>query len=311
MPIDAITDGTARALDLATALWLGVVGACIGSFLNVVAYRMPRGMSVVWKPSHCPRCGRDIRPRDNVPVLGWLLLRGRCRDCGQPISPRYAVVEAVLGGAFLALAYLELFSGGANLPGGFSPRHGAWQTVWNPDWPVVQLYAFHSALLSALLALGLIDQDGERAPPQVLAFAAAALAVAVVWWPHCYPERWGPSATAPWSAAGDALLGGMVGAGPWIAAALWGCMRGKQKPLVRVLNPLAAGALAGATLGGAASGRLAIAWLIALGAGCWLRLPAWRGSPLLLLWLLTLGHILFWDRLATLWPAFWAVPGAR
>jgi leader peptidase (prepilin peptidase)/N-methyltransferase len=77
-----------HVLDLVTALWLGLVGACVGSFLNVVAYRMPRGMSVVWKPSHCPRCGHAIRARDNVPVLGWLLLGGRCRDCREPISPR-------------------------------------------------------------------------------------------------------------------------------------------------------------------------------------------------------------------------------
>ena len=69
-------------LDFVTACWLGIIGACIGSFLNVVAYRWPRGMSVVWKPSHCPKCGHDIRARDNLPVLGWLLLRGRCRDCG-------------------------------------------------------------------------------------------------------------------------------------------------------------------------------------------------------------------------------------
>ena len=73
-------------LDFVTALWLGFIGACIGSFLNVVAYRMPLGLSVVWKPSHCPKCGHDIRPRDNLPVLGWILLRGRCRDCGEPIA---------------------------------------------------------------------------------------------------------------------------------------------------------------------------------------------------------------------------------
>ena len=71
-----------------------LVGLVIGSFLNVVIWRVPRGESVVRPPSHCPGCGHEIRPRDNVPVLSWLLLRGRCRDCGTGISVRYPLVEA-------------------------------------------------------------------------------------------------------------------------------------------------------------------------------------------------------------------------
>jgi leader peptidase (prepilin peptidase) / N-methyltransferase len=73
----------------------GLVGLVAGSFLNVVAYRIPAGKSVVTPRSACPACGHEIRPRDNVPVLSWMLLRGRCRDCGAPISPRYPIVEAV------------------------------------------------------------------------------------------------------------------------------------------------------------------------------------------------------------------------
>ena len=69
--------------------------AIIGSFLNVVAYRLPRGESLAHPPSRCPECGTPIKPYDNVPVLGWLLLRGRCRHCGAPISARYPLVEAV------------------------------------------------------------------------------------------------------------------------------------------------------------------------------------------------------------------------
>jgi leader peptidase (prepilin peptidase)/N-methyltransferase len=72
----------------------GIVGLVAGSFLNVVAYRIPAGKSVVAPRSACPACGHEIRPRDNVPVVSWLVLRGRCRDCGAPISVRYPVVEA-------------------------------------------------------------------------------------------------------------------------------------------------------------------------------------------------------------------------
>lgn len=79
-------------------------GLLIGSFLNVVAHRIPVGMSVLRPPSACPTCGHEIRRRDNLPVLGWILLRGRCRDCSAPISVRYPVVEAATAGLFAATA---------------------------------------------------------------------------------------------------------------------------------------------------------------------------------------------------------------
>ena len=85
-----------------------VFGLLIGSFLNVVVHRVPRGESVVSPPSACPRCENPIRPRDNVPVLGWLLLRGRCRDCGEPISRRYPIVEAATGVAFALVTVFAL-----------------------------------------------------------------------------------------------------------------------------------------------------------------------------------------------------------
>ena len=81
-----------------------LLGLVIGSFLNVVIWRVPRGESVVRPPSHCPACDNPVRPRDNVPVVSWLLLRGRCRDCSAPISPRYPLVEAATGALFLVMA---------------------------------------------------------------------------------------------------------------------------------------------------------------------------------------------------------------
>ena len=80
-----------------------VFGLVIGSFLNVVAWRLPRGESLVHPPSACPNCGTPIKPYDNVPVLSWLLLRGRCRSCGHPISPRYPLVELVTGLLYAAV----------------------------------------------------------------------------------------------------------------------------------------------------------------------------------------------------------------
>jgi leader peptidase (prepilin peptidase)/N-methyltransferase len=94
-------------VSVATALLLafaGVFGLVVGSFLNVVIWRVPRGESVVRPRSACPGCEAAIRPRDNVPVLSWLLLRRRCRDCGAVISARYPAVELVTAAVFVVLA---------------------------------------------------------------------------------------------------------------------------------------------------------------------------------------------------------------
>jgi leader peptidase (prepilin peptidase)/N-methyltransferase len=79
-------------------------GLMIGSFLNVVAYRLPRGESLVAPGSHCPGCDTPIRPWDNIPLLSWLFLRGRCRSCGERISPRYPLVELLTGALFAVVA---------------------------------------------------------------------------------------------------------------------------------------------------------------------------------------------------------------
>lgn len=83
---------------------IGVLGALVGSFLNVVIHRLPRGQSLVSPRSRCPRCETPVRPRDNVPVASWLLLRGRCRACGGPISARYPLVELLTAAIFVAVA---------------------------------------------------------------------------------------------------------------------------------------------------------------------------------------------------------------
>ena len=98
------------------AAWFLFLGGAVGSFLNVVVYRLPAGMSISWPGSHCPRCNHPIRAYDNFPVLAWFWLRGRCRDCREPISFRYPLVGAVTAGLFLLLLVVEVFRGGQNLP---------------------------------------------------------------------------------------------------------------------------------------------------------------------------------------------------
>jgi leader peptidase (prepilin peptidase) / N-methyltransferase len=85
-------------------VFAGIFGLIVGSFLNVVAHRLPRGASLVKPRSACPGCGVPVRPYDNVPVLSWLALRGRCRDCSTPISARYPLVEAGTAALWVAVA---------------------------------------------------------------------------------------------------------------------------------------------------------------------------------------------------------------
>src|SRR2546421_5116213 len=94
-------------------VWLFCMGATVGSFLNVVVYRLPRGLNLAYPGSFCPHCGHPIRLHDNIPLLSWLNLRGRCRDCGGPVLPREFFF--VLKGG---VAFLFLFVGGYLFPRG-------------------------------------------------------------------------------------------------------------------------------------------------------------------------------------------------
>jgi leader peptidase (prepilin peptidase)/N-methyltransferase len=130
-------------------LFLFALGACIGSFLNVVVWRLPRGESLVRPPSHCPKCGKLLKWYDNLPIIGWIKLGGKCRFCSQPISPRYPIVEAVTGLLFV-LYYVMFFilQIGPCLPAGDRVTLSILD-----DWPMYGLYMF---AVAALLAASLI-----------------------------------------------------------------------------------------------------------------------------------------------------------
>lgn len=88
------------------AFFAFALGACVASFLNVVVWRVPRGESIVSPPSHCPKCNAPIRWWQNIPIVSWLALRGRCANCHEPISPRYILVE-LLGGVLFCAAFVK------------------------------------------------------------------------------------------------------------------------------------------------------------------------------------------------------------
>lgn len=190
-----------RLLEAFVRIWFFFFGAVIGSFLNVVVHRSPRGESILGR-SHCPRCRGGIRWYDNVPVLSWFVLAGRCRDCRLPISPRYPCVEFALGMIFLILANAELFSGGANLPlGTAAGETGIAALFVDTDWKLVGVFSFHALLMTVLVCWGLIQLDGKRVPTRFIMYAALVGFAAPAIWPGLHPINWRGEAV-PWHTGG-------------------------------------------------------------------------------------------------------------
>jgi len=174
-----------------------VLGLAIGSFLNVVAYRLPRGESLLHPPSHCPSCDTPIRWYDNLPVVGWLSLRGRCRACGARISWRYPVVEAATGILFALV-------------------------VATQDETIRIVLGL--LLVTALVPITLIDLDHRLIPNKItLPASVAALAAGLLLDIHFVPEQLIAAAgafafffLAAWlyprgMGMGDVKLAGMLG----------------------------------------------------------------------------------------------------
>lgn len=148
----------------------------------MVAWRLPLGMSLLKPPSHCPGCKTPIRLRDNVPVLGWILLRGRCRACGCKISPRYPLVELAMGVAFGVLAYYELATAGSIFP----PRNALKPIATGLmfDWTLLGVWLYHVTLVSILATIALIESEGSRLTRGFFVFALCAGLLPPVIWPE-------------------------------------------------------------------------------------------------------------------------------
>ena len=235
---------------IATAVVVGLFGLVAGSFLNVVIHRLPRGESVAFPGSHCPACGAPIRPYDNVPVLSWLFLRGRCRVCRAPISVRYPVVELTN-----ALLWVAVF-------------------LRTPGWADFASGAF---LCSACLALLAIDAEFRILPDRITltgivvglalsffsrvrspvsSFAGAAIGAGGLWLVAFLYEKW---KKVEGMGFGDVKMLGMIGA-----------FLGPAGVIVTVLLSSVAGSLVGLLLIAAKRGdrkmRLPFGVFLALGA---------------------------------------------
>jgi leader peptidase (prepilin peptidase) / N-methyltransferase len=219
---------------LLVGLVCAVVGLAIGSFLNVVIWRVPRDESVVRPRSHCPSCGNPVRPYDDIPVVSWLVLRGRCRDCGEKISVRYPLVEAGTAVLFAVTgwhfglswelpAYLYLVAVGVALALIDIDVHRLPNAIVLPSYLVA----------AALLTLASLGDDDWAA---LLRAAIGGAALYLVYFLLClaYPRGMG---------FGDVKLAGVLGM--FLAWLGWG--------------QLAVGAFLGFLLGGLVGGGLMIA----------------------------------------------------
>jgi leader peptidase (prepilin peptidase)/N-methyltransferase len=206
-----------------TAFLLGLV---VGSFANVCIHRLPRRESVVSPPSRCPSCGRPIRAFDNLPVLSWLLLRGRCRACRAPISPRYPAVEAANGFLWLALAIVR--------------------------GPHLRTFV-EMVLVTALLVLSVIDLD-HQILPDAITLPGVAVGLAASFLPGSPVRPLGAllAAAGGWLAfaavakAYERVRGiEGLGQGDWKLAAMLGAFLGWQPMLLTVLIAAVAGTAVG------------------------------------------------------------------
>lgn len=169
--------------------WFFFFGATVGSFLNVVIWRMPRGETVVSRPSRCPFCSTQLKWNDNVPVLGWIMLGGRCRTCRLPISPRYPIIETIVGLIFLLLLQFEVLSGGGNLPGVEAVRVSHSRAMLELQFPLLSIYVFHCYLFSLMVCWAMIAWDRSRMPLTLCVLAYGAGFLGPIIWPDLYPVR--------------------------------------------------------------------------------------------------------------------------
>ena len=178
---NVLNESAFRAAKLAVFAVFTYLGACLGSFLNVVASGIPRGEPIGLRDSKCPQCDTKIGRIDNLPIFSYINLGGQCRNCLGPISSRYLIVEVVVAFIFGSLFLYELITGCDNVPLMNVVHEGILWVILYPKWPAIGIYFFHTSFMCALLVLALIEWDGQTPRwkfPLVTGFAFFAFAAA-------------------------------------------------------------------------------------------------------------------------------------
>jgi len=187
-------------------LLLFLIGACIGSFLNVCIGRLQAGQSLFWPPSHCGQCGTPIRAYDNLPLLSYWLLRGRCRSCGARFSIQYFLVELLTGLGFVGLFYMEVIINIHGWPGGqrWEVEAGDFPWQWWVGW------GFHAILFSFLMTASITDLKGREIPLQLTLAGTVIGLIGAVLLP--WPWPWTPNQATP------VLQPGIISGREWLFA---------------------------------------------------------------------------------------------
>lgn len=191
-----------RAVDVVVFSWFFFVGSSIGSFLNVVAWRMPRGRSIQGR-SHCPFCNSELTWRENFPIFGWIVLGGRCRNCRMPISPRYPVVELLVALTVSAIAVSGLFRDATHLP--FWPKQFGQTTplaIPHLSYDSLAVIIHHIVGLACVWAFALVRYDSQPLPRSLVGWSLALVTLPILAYPALAVVPWSLTAPEDWSAAG-------------------------------------------------------------------------------------------------------------
>ena len=163
-----------------------VLGSAVGSFLNVVVGRLPLEKSLLWPNSRCLTCLNPLGLTDNLPIVGWLRRRGRCRFCGTPFSSRYLWVELATGLGFALIFYLDVIAGWHRMP--FVQAAHQLRVQGVPEWQFLVMFAHHAVLFSFLLAASLCDWDQKAIPLSLTVTGTLVGLISAVMFPWPWPN---------------------------------------------------------------------------------------------------------------------------